>query len=126
EVAKQTLDFQRISSLSARQILLGKLLAESATPFFLAVSTFPVGVLCFALSDDRVTLPILLLAYANLLLNILLCGALGLVMQLELRGNKVQGGGLWVLPLFIELQSIGGLVAAGDWLLTILLVLPLV
>src|SRR5438876_11466801 len=48
EVAKQTLDFQRISSLSARQILLGKLLAESATPFFLAVSTFPLGVLCFA------------------------------------------------------------------------------
>src|SRR5262249_53736517 len=33
EVAKQTLDFQRISCLSARQILLGKLLAESAMPF---------------------------------------------------------------------------------------------
>src|SRR5438128_1239421 len=43
EVAKQTLDFQRISSLSARQILLGKLLAEAAMPFFLAVSSFPVG-----------------------------------------------------------------------------------
>lgn len=124
EVAKQTLDFQRISSLSPRQILLGKLLAESATPFFLAVSTFPLGVMCYATGGPP--LELLLLAYANLLFNVLLCGALGLVMQLELHGNKVQGGGLWVIPLFIELQSIGGLVAAGNWLITILCFLPLV
>src|SRR5438132_12042268 len=63
EVAKQTLDFQRISSLSPRQILLGKLLAESATPFFLAVSTFPLGVLCYATGGPP--LELLLLAYAN-------------------------------------------------------------
>src|SRR5207253_4465278 len=40
EVARQTLDFQRITSLSPRQILLGKLCGESAMAFLLAISVF--------------------------------------------------------------------------------------
>src|SRR5207245_3089604 len=47
EVTHRTLDFQRIAALSPRQILLGKLLGEPATAYFLAIGTIPLAVWCF-------------------------------------------------------------------------------
>jgi hypothetical protein len=128
EVAKQTLDFQRISCLSPRQILLGKLLGESAFAFLLAVSTLPLGVLCMALGG--VSPEFLGAAYLNLMTHTLMCGALGLVVALEMRNNKVQGGGLWGLALLLEWQAGSGLAVAlarnSEWVIPILLALPLV
>src|SRR5438309_10536572 len=41
EVISQTLDFQRIATLSPSQILLGKLLGEPALAYLLAIATVP-------------------------------------------------------------------------------------
>jgi hypothetical protein len=55
---------------------------------------------------------------------------LGLVVQLEMRNNKAQGGGLWVVVLFLEWQSGSGLAVAlarnPEWLIPLLLAIAAV
>jgi ABC-type multidrug transport system permease subunit len=86
EVVNQTLDFLRLTPLSPAQILVGKMLGETSLAFFAAVASFPVAVVCWAVGGvDIVTL---ILLYINLLLYVLLCGAAGLTMRLEVRDDK--------------------------------------
>jgi hypothetical protein len=86
EVTNQTLDFLRLTSLSPRQILIGKLLGAVSLPFFVSVASFPVGVLCWTLGGAE--LHVLLLMYVNLFVYVLVSGSCGLVMRLELRDDK--------------------------------------
>lgn len=86
EVVNQTLDFLRLTPLTPWQILLGKLLGEVTVPFFVAVASFPVALVCWTAGGvDLFTLSLL---YANLLVYVLLCGSAGLVMRLEFREDK--------------------------------------
>jgi hypothetical protein len=86
EITNQTLDFLRLTPLSPRQILIGKLLGEITAPVFYAVASIPVGVLCWGLGG--VPLHLLLLLYVNLFVYVVVCGASGLVMRLEMRDDK--------------------------------------
>src|SRR5262249_15461616 len=99
EVAKQTLDFQRITSISPRQILLGKLCGESAIAFFLIISVFPLAFICWLAVGFQFEL--LVLAFVNLTTHALLSGSLGLIQPLELRDNKHTEQVVWIgaLPL---------------------------
>src|SRR5438132_2489619 len=83
EVSKQTLDFQRLSSLSPRQILLGKLFGESAMAFLLAISIFPLAFFCWISAGFGPEL--FVLAFVNLTAHISLSGSTGLVQPLEAR-----------------------------------------
>lgn len=86
EVVNQTLDFLRLTPLTPAQILVGKMLGETSLAFFAAVASFPVAVVCWAIGGIDIISVILL--YINLLLYVLLCGAAGLTMRLELRDDK--------------------------------------
>jgi hypothetical protein len=99
EVAKQTLDFQRITSLSPRQILLGKLLGESAMAYFLIIAVLPLAFACWAFHGFAPEL--LVLAVVNLVAHTTLSGSAGLVQPLEVRDNKSSEGVVWIgaLPL---------------------------
>lgn len=124
EVLNQTLDFQRITCLSPRQILLGKLLGEPAMAYFLGMSTFPLGVLCWALGG--VSLEVLLLMYVNLFTHTLMCGACGLVIQLELKEDKtVEGGVVALLALPASLPIFYALSLEEPWRVGVLALFPL-
>lgn len=98
EVLNQTLDFRRISCLSSRQIMLGKLLGEPAIAFFGCISTFPLGVLCWAMGG--VNILVLVLMYVNLMTHILMCGAVGLVVPLELKEDRTVDGNILAMVSF--------------------------
>jgi hypothetical protein len=86
EVVNQTLDFLRMTPLSPWQILTGKMIGECSFSFFLAVASFPVGVLCWSLGGVEL-LPFLLL-YLNLFVYVPLCASSGLVMRVETREDR--------------------------------------
>ena len=77
EVVNQTLDFQRLTALSPRQILLGKLLGEPALAYLLAVATVPLAVICWL--GGGVPFDVMILMYLNLATTTLMFGAMGLV-----------------------------------------------
>lgn len=81
EVNNRTLDFQRIVSLSPREILLGKMIGEPALSYFLAMATLPLVVICWL--QGGATFPEILLFYLNLLTFTLMCAALGLLHTLS-------------------------------------------
>ena len=83
EVVSRTFDFQRISSLSPRQILAGKLFGEPALAYLLAITTIPLAVWCWMLGVVGVSLPVLALLYVNLATTTILAGSLGLLQSLE-------------------------------------------
>jgi hypothetical protein len=95
EVNERTLDFQRIAALSPRQILLGKMLGEPIQAYLLALTSLPLAAWCAAAGVPGLTLPVLLLLYLNLFTSILLFSASGLVVRLELKDGKAQGGAAW-------------------------------
>src|SRR5262249_23132404 len=88
EVISQTLDFQRIATLSPAQILLGKLLGESALAYLLAIATIPLAVFCWTLGVVGLSLDVLLLLYGNLFTITFLFGTLGLLQRLEPAGRR--------------------------------------
>lgn len=98
EVLNQTLDFRRISCLTARQILLGKLMGEPTMAFFWCISTFPLALLCWA--TGGVDMPILILFYLNLFTHTLMCGAAGLVVPLELKEDRTIDSNVVALVTF--------------------------
>jgi len=77
EVNNRTLDFQRIVSLSPREILVGKLIGEPALSYFLAMSTIPLVVLCWF--QGGATFAAILLFYMNIVTFTLMCASLGLL-----------------------------------------------
>ena len=83
EVMNRTLDFQRITTLSPAQILLGKLLGEPALAYLLAIATVPLAVYCWTLGVAGVSLGVLLLLYLTLASNTFLLGTLGMLQRLE-------------------------------------------
>jgi hypothetical protein len=92
EVIDQTLDFQRIATLSPAQILLGKLLGEPALAYLLAIATVPLAVFCWTLGVVGVSLGVLLLLYFNLASTTFLFGTLGLLQRLDSGGSRTSRG----------------------------------
>src|SRR5262249_30681723 len=74
EVVERTLDFQRIATLSPKQILLGKLLGEPAIAYLLAIATIPLASFCWILGVPGLSLDVLLLLYVNLATSTVLFG----------------------------------------------------
>ena len=98
EVAERTLDFQRIAALSPQQILLGKLLGEPAIAYLLPVTSIPLGVYCWLLGVQGLSLLVLILLYVLLFTNTILIGSLGLLQQVERPASKASAmtsGGSW-------------------------------
>src|SRR5437588_1423535 len=120
EVANRTLDFQRISSLSPQQILLGKLLGEPALAYLLAIATVPLAAWCWMLGVMGVSLAVLFLLYVNMATTTLLIGSLGLLHPLEITTGKSSTGsagnaGWGLLALVFGIQ----IVAAARFLLAV-------
>ena len=110
EVANRTLDFQRIVSLSPRQIMLGKLLGEPAECYLMAMSTLPLTLWCSA--EGAVSLGVWALLYVQLATLSLAMGTLGLLQNLEPPAGKPVGtrqGSLWISVIFILLFTMPSL-----------------
>jgi hypothetical protein len=105
EVVNHTLDFQRLTALTPRTILLGKLLGEPALAYHLALVTVPLAVWCTLLGVVGVTFPVLILVYVNLATSIILTGSLGLLQRIEGTATKPgsgnTAGAVWVVLLFV-------------------------
>jgi hypothetical protein len=95
EVSNRTLDFQRITGLSPRQLLVGKLFGEPIQSYLLALASLPLVVWCVAMGVPGLTPLVFLLLYLNLFTSILLFSAAGMVVQVELKDGKLQGGATW-------------------------------
>jgi hypothetical protein len=133
EVATRTLDFQRIATLSPRQILLGKLLGEPAIAYWMAISTFPLAGWCVLAGG--VDLIVMLLMYVNLATTILLCGAAGLIGRTEPPASGAVGAVVSIYALLTPIPLFVGIVRQNPWIIEIplfgvdvpyLLLLPLV
>ncbi|MBX3434921.1 MAG: hypothetical protein KF847_16505 [Pirellulales bacterium] len=120
EVANRTLDFQRIVSLSPRQIMLGKMIGEPAMGYFFALATVPLAVLCWhfgAASAGAV-----LLLYVNLATFTLMAAALGLMHTLvipENSANKNRGsfaGAFIVFPILLVQLVVANAASRGGLL----------
>ena len=104
EVINRTLDFQRIVSLSPREIMVGKLIGEPVTLYFMAMATIPLSVLCWAMG--AVSFLSLLLLYVNLTTCSLMFCSLGLIHTLSApsqatpRQKSSGAGGMIAAPLF--------------------------
>lgn len=121
EVLNQTLDFRRISCLTPRQILLGKLMGEPAMAFFWCISTFPLALLCWA--TGGVDLTLLLLNYLTLMTHTLMCGAAGLVVPLELKEDRTIDSNFPALMIFALSMPLP-FIQDMSWLLYALLAYP--
>ena len=119
EVFNRTLDFQRIVSLSPREILVGKMIGEPAIGYFLAMSTMPLVVLCWF--QGGATFTAIVLFYVNLMTFTLMCASLGLLHALaepsqtpgKLRAGSIGGFGFTVL-IVVPIMIINGSVALAD------------
>lgn len=122
EVMHRTLDFQRIASLSPRQLVWGKLLGESAMAYLLGIATVPLTVWCCILGVAGVPLPILALLYVHLFTTTMLFGCLGLLQRLEVAPGRLPGHGVsgagWAIGALIfipQLLAGSGAVLAYPW-----------
>jgi hypothetical protein len=86
EVVNRTLDGQRIAALSQTEIVLGKLLGESAVGYFMMLTTVPIVVMCWALGV--VSPLVIVLLYVQLITISLLAGSIGLIQPLELPSGR--------------------------------------
>jgi hypothetical protein len=124
EVTNQTLDFLRLTPLTPRQILIGKLLGAITLPTFLSIASFPVAVLCWGLGG--VSFHLALLLYFNLFVYILASGATAMVMRLELREDKrVEAHGMAVSGVLTGFLALATLFLPEPARSAILLFLPL-
>ena len=101
EITQRTLDFQRIAAMSPGQILVGKLLGEPAQAYILAMSTIPLGVLCWLWGG--VEFDALVLVYVQLFTTTIMFGALGLLHRIEQSEgkSKTTRGPEWLVFTFI-------------------------
>jgi len=125
EVTNRTLDFQRIVSLSPREILMGKLIGEPAISYFLAISTVPLAIFCWLWGAA----PLWDVAwfYLNLATFTLLCASLGLintyVANPQAAGKKSSGAGMTIIIFVVTIQFISlrsGGVLDSAWFDTII------
>ncbi|MEM9658079.1 MAG: hypothetical protein AAF961_06935 [Planctomycetota bacterium] len=107
EVANQTLDFQRIVSLSPRSILIGKMLGEPASSYLLAAATLPLAAFCWSKSGASGV--VILLFYVNLATWTLMCASLGLLHPLTAPSGRTArqrgGAGLFIFLAVIFLPN---------------------
>jgi hypothetical protein len=120
EVSQRTLDFQRLASLSPRQILLGKLLGQPAMAYLLSIAAFPLVFLCYLWGG--VDFWVMLLLYVNLASTTLMFGAMGLLQRLEPPAGKSGStsiGPQWIVAFFIVvfLNLVPMLIAGGSTVL---------
>ncbi len=120
EVLERTLDFQRIATLSPRQILLGKLLGEPASAYLLAIASIPLAAFCWILGVPGLSLDVLFLLYVNLATSTLLFGVLGLMQSLEVRAVRpsTSPGGNWgwlILVLGVFVIPAGESLLSSPW-----------
>lgn len=112
EVLNQTLDFQRIVSLSPRQILVGKLIGEPAIAYVLVMTSVPVAVWCVILGGGPpVSLPFV---YCMQFTTILMFGSLGMLHSLQppsRRTGNDSGCGLVILAFIILPNLVAGGIA---------------
>ena len=104
EVANRTLDFQRIVSLSPRQIMLGKMLGEPALGYFFALTTIPFAVICWFLGAAPG--PVIVLLYVNLATFTVMAASCGLMHTLVVpenspQKNKGSFAGLFIMAFFM-------------------------
>lgn len=121
EVNNRTFDFQRIVSLSPREILIGKIIGEPVVGYFLAMATLPLVVVCWLLGGA--TLASIVLFYVNLVTFTLMCSSVGLLHTLA-EPNQTPGkprsgsiGGLAFLFIaFLPSMIIrGGTALSNPW-----------
>ncbi len=86
EVKKQTLDFQRITGLSPRQILVGKAIGEPVICYILIIITVPVISICWGMGGFDFSVALLL--YLNLLTSTFMMACLGLQHPLKVIEKK--------------------------------------
>jgi len=113
EVMNRTLDFQRIATLTPRQILVGKLLGEPAIAYLFSMSTFPLAMWCFLAGG--VDFEVMILMYVNLATTLLLCGATGLIGRLELPAGQPMGLFLSVWAIGMPIPLFVGLAQHSPW-----------
>jgi hypothetical protein len=114
EVNNRTLDYQRIATLSPRQILLGKLVGEPTFAWMLSMATVPLAVWCWILGVTGVSLSVLVLIYANLVTTIIVFGSLGLLQRVDTPAVRPAGvSRLTVLVALVPLAFVPPLIAAG-------------
>ena len=77
EVNNRTFDFQRIVSLSPREILVGKMIGEPALSYFLAMATMPLVILCWF--QGGATFAAIVLFYVNMVTFTMMCASVGLL-----------------------------------------------
>jgi hypothetical protein len=125
EVLERTLDFQRIATLTPKQLLLGKLLGEPAIAYLLAIATIPLAAFCWIAGVPGLSLGVLILLYVSLATSTILFGTLGLMQPVELPASKsaASGGGNWgwmllVLALILAPASQSLLSSPGSAALT--------
>lgn len=123
EVANRTLDFQRIVSLSPRQIMLGKMLGDPALSYFFAVMTIPFAAICLFLGGGSAA--VVLAMYVNLATFTLMAAAGGLMHTLVLPENSPQRNrgsfaGMFMMVLFMVpwMAARSGAVLGNPWLAT--------
>lgn len=120
EVMNRTLDFQRIASISPRQILVGKLFGEAALAYLLPIAMFPLAFLCMLLRIPGLDLVTFVLLFVNLLTTIVMMGSFGLLHKLVIpAGKTTTSGGNTGIGIFITLGIfVPQIIAAGGqgWL----------
>jgi len=109
EINSGTLDYQRLTSLTPAQVLIGKMLGPPATSYLMILGAIPLTFVLWSLDATAMSLGTLLLLYFQQLTTALLCAAFGLVKRLP--AGPAQKGG----------QQMSGV----GCLLTILITLPL-
>jgi hypothetical protein len=86
EVTTHTLDAQRLTKLTPRSFLVGKLLGPSAMAFLLPIVTIPFSVICWL--DGGVPFQIMVLLYINLATGVLLVGTIVLRLHTFSRASR--------------------------------------
>ena len=108
EVANRTFDYQRIVSLSPREILVGKMIGEPTLAYFMLLATIPLAMFCYAYGST--TAWVIFWFYVNLISFTLMCASLGLLHTLKpsKKGASGQGGigatmifPMFMLPMFL-------------------------
>src|SRR5262249_19110808 len=96
EVLSRTLDFQRITSLSPRQIPLGKLLGALPLAYLLPIATVPLTFYCVLLGVAGVSINVWILLYLNLATTTIMLGTISMLQRLEptAKGSTGSGAGL--------------------------------
>jgi hypothetical protein len=102
EVNNRTLDFQRIVTLSPREILLGKMIGEPAQSYFWMIASMPLAAVCWGLGAASGAT--ILWFYVNILTFTLMWAAIGLIHTLQppvqVMGRQRSGGGVGMVLLF--------------------------